>query len=113
MYSLEILYGVVSLVVKLCIMGFYWDLVPYSEARFRWFHRSIMIGSAALAIVLGTTLFTAIFQCRPINFWDDPLRAKCVPPGPLWVGAGVLTFFADSFILLVRPSLSLLLYIYL
>ncbi|EPS41737.1 hypothetical protein H072_4340 [Dactylellina haptotyla CBS 200.50] len=104
LFGCEIFYPVALFLIRNSLLIFYWSLVPprSSAVRAHLVFRNAVIAFFFVNIAcVSVSLGTIIFQCTPIDYWNDPIFAKCIDRSASFIAGGVLIVVTDVMVLLL------------
>ncbi|KAK6533811.1 hypothetical protein TWF694_002740 [Orbilia ellipsospora] len=104
LWGCEILYPVALFLIRNSLLIFYWSLVPPRSSAVRThlvFRNAVIAFFFVNVACVGVSLGTIIFQCKPIDYWNDPIFAKCIDRSASFIAGGVLIVVTDVMVLLL------------
>lgn len=81
--------------VRMSLLQFYYRLTQ--DSGIRWFTWALHLSHAFNACICISFVALVVFQCNPVSaYWAFPPQLqKCLPEGPVTLGAGIVNCIAD------------------
>ncbi|KAF3938758.1 hypothetical protein ABW19_dt0200454 [Dactylella cylindrospora] len=104
LWGCELLYPIALFLIRNSLLIFYWSLVPprSSAVRAHLIFRNAVIAFFFVNVAcVSVSLGTIIFQCNPVDYWNDPINAKCIDRSASFIAGATLIVITDVLVLLL------------
>ncbi|KAJ9657700.1 hypothetical protein H2201_008106 [Coniosporium apollinis] len=94
-FAAKIMFTFAATFIRMSLLQFYYRLTQ--DSGIRWFTWALHLSHAFNACICISFVALVVFQCNPVSaYWAFPPQLqKCLPEGPVTLGAGIVNCIAD------------------